>query len=47
MQYAKFNLLGLQFVLLLKALHAKNIQKTLIFINIVAEVISFVEAIRK
>lgn len=47
MQHAKSSLLDLQFVLLVKTLYAKNIQKTLIFVNIVAEVISFVKAIRK
>lgn len=47
MQYAKFSLLDLQFVLLPKAFYAKDIQKTLIFVNTVTEVIPLIEAIRK
>lgn len=47
MQHAKSSLLDLQFVLPPKALHAKDIQKTLIFVNTVAEVLPLVEAIRK
>lgn len=47
-QHAKSSLLDLQIVLLPKALYAKDIiQKTLIFVNTVAEVIPLAEAIRK
>ena len=46
MKHAKSNLLDLQFILPPKAMHAKNIQKTIIFVNTVAEVLPLVEAIR-
>ena len=47
MQYAKSSLLDLQFILWPKACYAKDIQKTLIFVSTVAEVLLLVEAIRK
>lgn len=47
MQHTKSNLLDFLFLFLFKAFYAKNIQKTLIFVNIIAEVIFFVEGIRK
>lgn len=47
MKHTKSNLLDLQFILLPKAMHAKDIQKTLIFVNIVAKDLPLVEAIRE
>ena len=46
MKHAKSSLLDLQFILPPKAMHAKDIQKTIIFVNTVAEVLPLVEAIR-
>lgn len=45
-KHTKSNLLDLQFILSPKAMHAKDIQKTLIFVNTVAEVLPLVKAIR-
>ena len=47
MQHANSSLLDLQFILPPRAHYAKDIQKTLIFVNKVAEVLPLVEAIRK
>ena len=47
MQYAKSSLLDLQFILPPRARYTKDIQKTLIFVNTMAEVLPIVEVIRK